>query len=71
MSRTAFVLQDTPHLGGSGVVISEVISKVTINITHIRGFMATLKTTHEPSSKLRYAEVSRTWHLLRGTRTES
>ena len=39
-------------LGGSGVVISGVISKVTIIIiiTHIRGLIAPLITTHEPPS---------------------
>ena len=37
-------------VGGLWVVISGVISKVTIVITHIRGLMALLITTHEPPS---------------------
>ena len=35
-------------LGGSWVVISRVISRVTIVITYIRGLIAPLITTHEP-----------------------
>ena len=38
-------------LGGSWVVISGVISKVTIVITHIRGLITPLISTHEPPSK--------------------
>ena len=42
----------TTHiLGGSWVVISGVISKVTIVMTHIRGRIALLITTHEPPSR--------------------
>ena len=37
-------------LGGSWVVISGVISRVTILITHIRGLISPLITTHEPPS---------------------
>ena len=37
-------------LGGSWVVISGVISRVTILITHIRGLITLLRTTHEPPS---------------------
>ena len=37
-------------LGGSWVVISGVISRVTIDITHIRGFITLMLTTHEPPS---------------------
>ena len=37
-------------LGGSWVVISGVISRVTIVITQIRGLIAPLTTTHEPPS---------------------
>ena len=37
-------------LGGSWVVISRVISGVTILITHVRGLVAPLITTHEPPS---------------------
>ena len=37
-------------LGGSWVVISRVISRVTIVITHIRGLITPLITTHEPPS---------------------
>ena len=40
----------TPLLGGSGAVISRVISRVTILITHIRGLITLLITTHEPPS---------------------
>ena len=38
-------------LGGSGVVISRVISRVTILITHIQGLITPLITTPEPPSK--------------------
>ena len=38
-------------LGGSWVVISGVISRVTVLITHIRGHITPLITTHEPPSK--------------------
>ena len=38
-------------LGGSWVVVSGVISKVTVIITHIRGLITPLKTTHEPPSR--------------------
>ena len=37
-------------LGGSWVVISRVISRVTILITHIRGLITLLITTPEPPS---------------------
>ena len=37
-------------LGGSGVVMSGVISKATIIITHIRGLITPLRTTHAPPS---------------------
>ena len=37
-------------LGGSWVVISRGISRVTILITHIRGLRTPLITTHEPPS---------------------
>ena len=37
-------------LGGSWVVISRVISRVTILITHFRGLITLLITTHEPPS---------------------
>ena len=39
------------QLGGSWVVISTFISRVTILITHIRGHVTTLITTHEPPSR--------------------
>ena len=39
-----------PLLGGSWVVISRVISKVTIVVTHIRGLITVLITAHEPPS---------------------
>ena len=38
-------------LGGSWVVTSGVISKVTIVVTHIRRLIAILITTHEPPSR--------------------
>ena len=44
-------MSDERLLGGSWVAISEVISKVTIVTTHIRGLITLLKTTHEPPSK--------------------
>ena len=37
-------------LGGSWLVRSRVLSRVTIVITHIRGLIALLLTTHEPPS---------------------
>ena len=37
-------------LGGSCVVISGVISRVTIVITHTKGLISPLFTTHEPPS---------------------
>ena len=39
-------------LGGSWVVINKVISRITILITHIRGLITLLITTHEPPSTL-------------------
>ena len=41
---------DHSILGGSWVVISRVISRVTILISHIRGLITPLLTTHEPPS---------------------
>ena len=38
------------YLEGSWVVISGVISRVTIVITHIRGFITLRRPTHEPPS---------------------
>ena len=38
-------------LGGSWVVISRVISKEIILMTHIRGLITPLITTHEPPSR--------------------
>ena len=40
-------------LGGSWVVISGVISRVTIVITQIRGHITPLITTHEPPSSIK------------------
>ena len=37
-------------LGGSWVVISGVISRVTIVITHVKGLITPLITSHEPPS---------------------
>ena len=39
-------------LGGSWVVISRVVSRITTVITHIRGLIAPLITTHEPPSRV-------------------
>ena len=39
-------------LGGSWIVISRVISRVTIIMTHIRGLITLLITTHEPPSRV-------------------
>ena len=39
-------------LGGSWAVISGVIIRVAIIITHIRGLITPLIATHEPPSKL-------------------
>ena len=39
-------------LGGSWVVVSGVISRVTIAITYIRGVITPLMTTHEPPSSM-------------------
>ena len=44
-------------LGGSWGVISGVISKVTIVITHIMGLITPLITTHEPPSRLYSLEL--------------
>ena len=38
-------------LGGSWLVLSRVRSRVTILITHIRGLITPLVTTHEPPSR--------------------
>ena len=38
-------------LGGSWVVISGVISRVTTIITHVRGLITLLIATHEPPSR--------------------
>ena len=54
--RIGSVCHGPPLLGGSWVVISGVISRVTILITHIRGLITLLTlliTTHEPPSKAR------------------
>ena len=44
-------LTRTALLGGSWVVISGVISRVTVFITHIRGLITPRITTHEPPSR--------------------
>ena len=41
-------------LGGSLVAINGLISRVTIVISHIRGLITPLITTHEPPSKYSY-----------------
>ena len=40
----------SPILGGSWVVITGVIIRVTILISHVRGLITPLITTHEPPS---------------------
>ena len=39
-------------LGGSWVVISRVISRITMVVTYIRALLTPLVTTHEPPSTL-------------------
>ena len=39
-------------LGGSWAIMSRVISRVTILITHIRGLFTPPRTTHDPPSTL-------------------
>ena len=43
--------QPTSPLGGSWVVISRVISRVTVVISYVTGLITPLTTTHEPPSK--------------------
>ena len=50
-------------LGGSWVVISSVISRVTILISHIRGLITPLITSHEPLSR---GVSSFVWRVLQG-----
>ena len=50
-SSGAFTRTASRLLGGSWVVISRVISRVTILITHIRGLITPLITAHEPPSR--------------------
>ena len=38
-------------LGGSWVVISRVISRITLVVTYIKGLITPLLTTHEPLSR--------------------
>ena len=45
-------------LGGSWVVISGLISRVTVVITHIKGLITPLITTHEPPSTPAQAPVT-------------
>ena len=52
-------------LGGSWVVISRVISKATIIITHNRGLITPLITTHEPPSSVRKGSFLLAWMSLR------
>ena len=56
LSSGARVRSQTILLGGSWVVISGVISRVTMHITHIRGLIALLISTHEPTSR-RYVKM--------------
>ena len=48
-------------LGGSWLVISRVISRVTIVITYIRGLITPLITTHEPPSRIPLLGPARCW----------
>ena len=44
------LVMKAPILGGSWVVVSRVISRITMVITYIRGLITLLITTHEPPS---------------------
>ena len=52
LKQDLFALTKEGVLGGSWVVISRVISRATVHITHIGGLMTPLITTHEPPSRL-------------------
>ena len=52
-TKTQCSAQLAPILGGSWVVISGLISRVTRGITHITGLITPLITTHEPPSTLK------------------
>ena len=43
---------DDLEIGGSWVVISGVISRATTSLTHIRGLITQLMTTHKPPSRI-------------------
>ena len=47
-SHVLRLLCKAPLHGGSWLVITRVISKITLLITHIRGLLTPLITTHEP-----------------------
>ena len=52
------------RLGGSWVVVSGVISRVSVIITHIRGRIAPFITTHEPPSKAWLAVLCKAFHAV-------
>ena len=47
---SVFAFGTASILGGSWVVINGLISRVTILLSHIRGLITPLRTTHEPPS---------------------
>ena len=51
-------------LGGSWVVISGVIGRVTIIITHIRELITPFITTHEPPSNVRIKHIAVQMRLI-------
>ena len=51
-------------LGGSWVVVSRFISRIAVVITHIRGLMTPLVTTHEPPSTVGEGEGGFSFGLL-------
>ena len=53
--QQSFLLGFRALLGGSWVVISGVISRVTIVITQIRGLITPLLTTHKPPSRVKHS----------------
>ena len=56
-------LRPSTLLGGSWVVISRVVSRVTILITHTRGLTTPLITNPEPSSRSPKVCLSAFWRL--------
>ena len=52
-------LDEAPVLGGSWVVINRVISRVTMLVSHVRGLITPLITTHEPPSRVKSGKDGR------------